>query len=564
MQQHPKSAHRVPVDYAVLGEKYSYFRECLVKSTSGSKSSHSTTIDYKDSRSLALLAKVLLEHHYGIVGWRIEPHLDDAHRPAGDEARKSHGELNNETATVNGEGEKNRNVIDEQDPVDAGYDVEHRDRTTLSSQNAVDFCGYLCPAVPRSANYIHHVADLFPRRGMKDLRHKNLRVFDVGVGVSCILPLLGTAIYGWNFTASDVSPEVVRYLKQNTVAKLIAQGTPLCCGTTTTSDFSTSASSTKKPEDHHQKQTSTTNAKGGTSSPRDDNASDYHKGWPLQAVSCDVRLQKDPQKVFDGVVRMKEMQDYFACCICNPPFHENAAFARASTQGKWKNITNAQAHDDQAGNNNRNYQGRLHELVTVGGEVGFAHRMLGEGMRMADKSTFLWHTVMVSRWKTVEAWKGWMSTYASVNLMAREDQEGGGDRTSYHADTDCGSQMSTKNPTAEKRATHSGSTAFKALLHPVKRFRVCELHQGKSTKWALCWSFVDETEQENALETGRYHDDERSAALMAKTKNEWKDDFFAWCESEGSGNQLGGSAEIRGDENVDGAAKRRRVGDSTD
>ncbi len=62
---------------------------------------------------------------------------------------------------------------------------------------------FLCPPVPGRADYIHTVADLFPKP-------QNLRVFDLGVGANCIYPLLGHSEYGWRFVGSDVSKRAIK------------------------------------------------------------------------------------------------------------------------------------------------------------------------------------------------------------------------------------------------------------------------------------------------------------------------------------------------------------------
>ena len=66
--------------------------------------------------------------------------------------------------------------------------------------------GHLCPAVPGRADYIHLLADLLA----SDAPDGNVplgqavRGIDIGVGASCIYPLIGHAEYGWSFTGSDV------------------------------------------------------------------------------------------------------------------------------------------------------------------------------------------------------------------------------------------------------------------------------------------------------------------------------------------------------------------------
>ncbi len=58
----------------------------------------------------------------------------------------------------------------------------------------------LCPPIPSRADYIHHLHDLL-RRSQIETDHK---ILDIGTGASCIYPILGQAIYQWNFVASDI------------------------------------------------------------------------------------------------------------------------------------------------------------------------------------------------------------------------------------------------------------------------------------------------------------------------------------------------------------------------
>lgn len=65
--------------------------------------------------------------------------------------------------------------------------------------------GYLCPPIPGRADYIHHLADLLDEATASDLQCSGYKkVLDIGVGASCIYPILGCCSYDWRFVASDV------------------------------------------------------------------------------------------------------------------------------------------------------------------------------------------------------------------------------------------------------------------------------------------------------------------------------------------------------------------------
>ncbi len=71
----------------------------------------------------------------------------------------------------------------------------------ISSWNIPE--GSLCPSVPGRAEYIHRIADLFD----DNIRQNKVRCLDVGVGASCIYPIIGVVEYGWQFVGSDISEE---------------------------------------------------------------------------------------------------------------------------------------------------------------------------------------------------------------------------------------------------------------------------------------------------------------------------------------------------------------------
>lgn len=63
--------------------------------------------------------------------------------------------------------------------------------------------GYLCPAVPGRADYIHHTADLFDN-------HKNLNCLDIGTGANCIYPIIATKEYNWTVVASEIDKKAFK------------------------------------------------------------------------------------------------------------------------------------------------------------------------------------------------------------------------------------------------------------------------------------------------------------------------------------------------------------------
>lgn len=137
--------------------------------------------------------------------------------------------------------------------------------------------GYLCPPIPGRADYIHHIADLLARcHDGKIPTGKTIRCLDVGVGASCIYPIIGITEYDWSFTGTEIDPVALES------AIKIA---------------STNAQLKRK----------------------------------LQ-----LRLQENPKDIFKGILKKN---DRFYLSICNPPFHASAEEANMGNLRKMKNLS---------------------------------------------------------------------------------------------------------------------------------------------------------------------------------------------------------------------------------
>jgi len=79
----------------------------------------------------------------------------------------------------------------------------------------------LCPPIPGRVDYVHHLADLLQASGIE----KNAKVLDIGMGASCIYPLLGNAVYGWQFVGTDIDKKSIdraqQILKKNKLVEFI-------------------------------------------------------------------------------------------------------------------------------------------------------------------------------------------------------------------------------------------------------------------------------------------------------------------------------------------------------
>ena len=127
----------------------------------------------------------------------------------------------------------------------------------------------LCPPIPGRADYIHYMSDLLNN-------NDNITCLDIGVGASCIYPILGVSEYNWNFIASEVNTEAIAFAK-----KII-------------------------------------------------------KDNPSLKGKVKFRIQKDENNIFKGIIKPKDKIDL---SICNPPFHSSKKEALKGSMRKIRNLS---------------------------------------------------------------------------------------------------------------------------------------------------------------------------------------------------------------------------------
>lgn len=136
--------------------------------------------------------------------------------------------------------------------------------------------GYLCPPVPGRADYIHYIADFLGKNNFGKIpTGQRIKCLDIGVGASCIYPIIGNYEYGWSFTGSDIDPIAIESSKKIIESNLSLAG----------------------------------------------------------KVEC--RLQTNPKNIFVGIINEDEL---FDLSICNPPFHVSAKEAQAVAIKKINNL----------------------------------------------------------------------------------------------------------------------------------------------------------------------------------------------------------------------------------
>lgn len=135
----------------------------------------------------------------------------------------------------------------------------------------------LCPPIPGRADYIHHMADLLCENNFGTIpTGDKITCLDVGIGASCIYPIIGVTEYQWKFIGSDINPLSIES------AQSIVNSNPSL----------------------------------------------------KDKVEC--RLQANPKNIFQSILGKEDKIDL---TICNPPFHSSIEEAQKGTQRKTKNLS---------------------------------------------------------------------------------------------------------------------------------------------------------------------------------------------------------------------------------
>jgi len=136
--------------------------------------------------------------------------------------------------------------------------------------------GYLCPPIPGRADYIHHMADFLGKNNFGKIpKGSKIKCLDIGVGASCIYPIIGSHEYNWSFIGSDIDPVAIESSNKIIKSNPVLQG----------------------------------------------------------KVEC--KLQPNPKDFFIGIIQKDELIDL---SICNPPFHASAKEAQAGSLRKIHNL----------------------------------------------------------------------------------------------------------------------------------------------------------------------------------------------------------------------------------
>ncbi|EPV6313927.1 RlmF-related methyltransferase, partial [Shigella flexneri] len=180
----------------------------------------------------------------------------------------------------------------------------------------------------------------------------NASILDIGVGANCIYPLIGVHEYGWRFTGSETSSQAL------SSAQAIISANP--------------------------------------------------------GLNRAIRLrrQKESGAIFNGIIHKNEQYD---ATLCNPPFHDSAAAARAGSERKRRNLG---LNKDDA----LNFGGQQQELWCEGGEVNFIKKMIEESKGFAKQ--VMWFTSLVSRGENLPPLYRALTDVGAVKVVKKEMAQG--------------------------------------------------------------------------------------------------------------------------------------------
>ncbi|MBO1255856.1 23S rRNA (adenine(1618)-N(6))-methyltransferase RlmF [Alteromonas sp. 5E99-2] len=197
--------------------------------------------------------------------------------------------------------------------------------------------GYLCPAIPGRADYVHYIADLLAHdHGGKIPKGKQIKGLDVGTGANLVYPIIGVSSYDWKFVGADIDPVSVK-----SASAIASNNTCL-------------------------------------------------------KSNVVIRKQSNKNHLFKGIVKPEDKFDF---CMCNPPFHKSAQDAAEGTKRKVRNLSkNANKRQSSIASKEKvglNFKGQSNELWCDGGEFSFINKMIKESLEFKDQ--VIWFTSLVSK-----------------------------------------------------------------------------------------------------------------------------------------------------------------------
>jgi 23S rRNA (adenine1618-N6)-methyltransferase len=206
---------------------------------------------------------------------------------------------------------------------------------------------YLCPPIPGRADYLLYMGDLLGSLNKNNIpKGDKIKCLDIGVGANCIYPIIGRNEFAWSFIGAEIDPIAIE-----SATKII-------------------------------------------------------KLNPSLHGNVEIRLQKNPKLIFEGVISKNEFIDI---SICNPPFHASLAEAQAGTMRKLTHLTGKKTPKPVL-----NFGGKNNELWCEGGEKQFIVEMIRQSKEFA--TSCLWFSTLVAKQASLDSIYQALKTVGAVEV----------------------------------------------------------------------------------------------------------------------------------------------------
>ena len=221
--------------------------------------------------------------------------------------------------------------------------------------------GHLCPPAANRANYVHWIEDLLelsrPASASASAAGPAVVGLDVGVGASCVYPLIGASLNGWRFVGIDVTDVAVASARAN------AAGNPAIRHLIEIRDARTfRGSGTSEAEAANDATRTRTQTQTGTQTRTNDSRA--AAGSLLSPAILE--------------------HETFAFCVCNPPFFDSDRAAGARRRK----------------NPGSDFGGSDAETSFPGGERAFTARLFQDSLALRGRVH--WFTTMCGKKETVK------------------------------------------------------------------------------------------------------------------------------------------------------------------
>ena len=217
--------------------------------------------------------------------------------------------------------------------------------------------GHLCPPAANRANYVHWIEDLLelsrPASASASAAGPAVVGLDVGVGASCVYPLIGASLNGWRFVGIDVTDVAVASARAN------AAGNPAIRHLIEIRDARTF---------------------------RDSGTSEAEAANDTTQTQTQTQTRTNDSRAAAGSLLLPAILEHetFAFCVCNPPFFDSDRAAGARRRK----------------NPGSDFGGSDAETSFPGGERAFTARLFQDSLALRGRVH--WFTTMCGKKETAK------------------------------------------------------------------------------------------------------------------------------------------------------------------